>query len=498
MRVATSRPLWLFTLVVGGGTAALQLRLFNSTSRRSPQEQYRTDAQYKARFLVEEDFRQERQPLNSPNFQKDVTDWLPYLPKTFPIALPELACVYLTTVLPNLTSWNHVKLTNPAGRRGGHVEVYITLDGKVPNLPRENQLAVLGKNVDAKDRAACDTSVKGGCAVVLIFRLFHVRDGYEPFDLATYEDPTVVWGNVAPAKLFYGNQSAGWMELFPCGRPAMNFTTQMFAEEARRRLTSFRYNLPRHEALKNVNGNAFVLPVDDNQGLFSNADSNYMFAGSYYEAKPEGPVYLLGHITGRMPFTPTVDMAGGKPTLDSVADIDIENFYTINGALSWTGRNYSIITGPSKDIAEKCGLFQASRSLFLSTATPAYLQNEVPTGDLILPLPTYVAYVVRYMLASRNHTDAYIDAASDAKSVEWTRNACVAADEHIQGKEEHVHLTCYDPDWVAGKMKENVATIQYYLCDISAPESQRLTPFGRTLNKRRKDWIEGEVEGGKG
>ncbi|KAM3576943.1 hypothetical protein VYU27_001086 [Nannochloropsis oceanica] len=108
MRVATSRPLWLFTLVVGGGTAALQLRLFNSTSRRSPQEQYRTDAQYKARFLVEEDFRQERQPLNSPNFQKDVTDWLPYLPKcswqllatiqTFPIALPELACVYLTTV----------------------------------------------------------------------------------------------------------------------------------------------------------------------------------------------------------------------------------------------------------------------------------------------------------------------------------------------------------------------------------------------------------------
>lgn len=472
-------------------------------------------------------------------------------------------------LLPNLTSWNHVKLTstfpkdlryfsistydengmpsdtltdyevlpttgtNPYAFRDAHqtlpegeagtFEVYITLDGKVPNLPRENQLAVLGKNVDAKDRAACDTSVKGGCAVVLIFRLFHVRDGYEPFDLATYEDPTVVWGNVAPAKLFYGNQSAGWMELFPCGRPAMNFTTQMFAEEARRRLTSFRYNLPRHEALKNVNGNAFVLPVDDNQGLFSNADSNYMFAGSYYEAKPEGPVYLLGHITGRMPFTPTgglergprfvdvpadydiryfgistVDMAGGKPTLDSVADIDIENFYTINGALSWTGRNYSIITGPSKDIAEKCGLFQASRSLFLSTATPAYLQNEVPTGDLILPLPTYVAYVVRYMLASRNHTDAYIDAASDAKSVEWTRNACVAADEHIQGKEEHVHLTCYDPDWVAGKMKENVATIQYYLCDISAPESQRLTPFGRTLNKRRKDWIEGEVEGGKG
>lgn len=475
--------------------------------------------------------------------------------QTFPTTLPEWACLYQSTVLRNLTSTNHAKITAtfPKGLRyfsistydqhgmpvevltdheiipttggnpytfrdthqplpegeAGTFEVYITLDGKVPNLPA-NQMAVLGHNPDAKALAACDADPNGGCTAVIIFRLYHVADGYEPFHLATYEDPTVAWGNVAPAKQFYGNDSAGWMEMLPCDRPTQDLLTHSFAQMMIKELTPIRYDMPDNEAAKNVNGKAFFVPADDWEGLFANGDSTYLLATSYHEAKPEGPVYLLSHITGRMPYTPTgglergprfvdvpadydvryfgfstVDLAGGKPTLDGLGDVDIEAFYTQNGALPWTERNYSIITGPNKDIATKCGLFQASENMFLSTATPAYWQSKTPSGDPILPLPTFIAYVQRYMLASPNHTDSYLGSAADVKSANWVSKACVAADNQAaKGKKTDTHSTCYNPDWMAEKMKENLATIQYYLCDLDAPEGQRLKPFGRTFDKK--------------
>jgi hypothetical protein len=475
--------------------------------------------------------------------------------QTFPATLPEWACIYQVTVLRNLTSWNHAKVTgtfpkglryfsmatydqhgmpldgltdheliattgtNPYAYRDTHqplpegeagtFEVYITLDGKVPNLPA-NQMAVLGQNPDAEALAACDTSPNGGCVSVIIFRLYHVGDGFEPFDLSTYEDPTVAWGNVPPAKQLYGNDSAGWKEMPLCDRSTQDLMTHGFAQRTIKMLTPIRYELPDHEAAKNVNGKAFFVPADDREGQFGNANSTYLLAGSYYEAKPEGPVYLLGHITGRMPYTPTgglmrgpryvdvpadydvryfgfstVDLAGGKPTLDSVEDVDMEAFYTQNGAFPWTERNYSIITGPNKDIATECGLFQASESLFLSTTTSAYWQNKIPSGDPILPLPTYIAYVQRYMLASPNHTDSYLGSAANVKSADWVSKTCVALDnEAAKGKKTDTHSTCYNPEWVADKMKENVATIQYYLCDVDAPKGQRLQPFGRTFDKK--------------
>ena len=396
----------------------------------------------------------------------------------------------------------------------GTFEVYITLDGKVPNLPG-NQLSVLGKNPDAKARAACDNNPHGGCTAVIIFRLYHVGDGYEPFDLSTYEDPTVAWGNVAPAKQFYGNDSAGWEEMPPCDRPTQDMLTHGFASTMIKELTPLRYDMPDNEAGKNVNGQGFFVPADDWEGLFANGDSTYVLATSSYEVQQDGPVYLLSHIKGRMPYTPTgglargprfvdvpadydvryfgfstVDLAGGKPTLDGVEDWEIEAFYTQDGALPWPERNYSIITGPTQDIATKCGLFQASESLFMSTTTPAYWQKELkagdlPSGDPILPLPTFLAYVQRFMLASPKHTDSFIGSAPDVKSADFVSKECVRVDNKAaKGGKTDTHSTCYDPTWVADKMKENVATIQYYLCDTNAPEGQRLQPFGRPFDKK--------------
>ena len=45
------------------------------------------------------------------------------------------------------------------------------------------------------------------------------------------------------------------------------------------------------------------------------------------------------------------------------------------------------------------------------------------------------------------------------------------------------HSTCYDPEWVAKQLGDNAPKIQYYLCDVTAPEGQRLRPWGRSFNR---------------
>jgi hypothetical protein len=108
-------------------------------------------------------------------------------------------------VNPYAYSDTHVQLDDDA--ETGTYEGYITLDGKVPGLGSKNQLAVLPKP-NATTLAACDKPDEA-CSAILIFRVYHVDDGYEPFDLTTYEDPKVAWGNVDPLREFLGNDKDG-------------------------------------------------------------------------------------------------------------------------------------------------------------------------------------------------------------------------------------------------------------------------------------------------
>ena len=140
------------------------------------------------------------------------------------------------------------------------------------------------------------------------------------------------------------------------------------------------------------------LDPDDWEGLFANGDSTYLVATSFFEASPEGPVFLLANISGRMPYTPTglekgpryvdtpkawdvryfgfstIDLWGGKPTLDAVTDSEIEAFYT-KGNATWADRQFSIISAPNATLAEFCGLYDPAKSLFMSTATPDYYKG---------------------------------------------------------------------------------------------------------------------------
>lgn len=98
---------------------------------------------------------------------------------------------------------------------------------------------------------------------------------------------------------------------------------------------------------------------------------------------------------------------GGKPTLDAVIDSEIEEFYT-KGCVdcgswdheryygahtpllpfltptphppkhsnkTWEARNFSIITGPTAELAQACGLLDPEESLFMSTTTPDYYKG---------------------------------------------------------------------------------------------------------------------------
>jgi len=48
------------------------------------------------------------------------------------------------------------------------------------------------------------------------------------------------------------------------------------------------------------------LQTDDEVGFYPNGNSTtYLIATSEFEASPDGPIYLLSKITGRMPLTPT-------------------------------------------------------------------------------------------------------------------------------------------------------------------------------------------------
>jgi hypothetical protein len=293
-----------------------------------------------------------------------------------------------------------------------------------------------------------------------------------------------------------------------CDRPTQDKLSQAFTQVFRRQLSNIRFDLPNNEAIKNVN-NGFIVPIDDWGGIFGNNDTIYLFATSYYEAPAEGP-YLLSEIRGRMPYTPTgglkrgprfvdvpaqydlryfgfstVDLSGGKPTIDGLRDSEIENFYTQNGQLPWEDRRFTIVTGPNKDVAEKCGLYKPQEKLFLSTTTPDYYKGPNPEGDPILPLPTYLAYVERFMLSSPKHIDTYTGILNGKSSV-WTSKRCVELDEP-EGKKKDSHPTCYDPDWVSEQMAPNAPEITFFLCNPSAPEESRLTPFGRTFNKEDQE-----------
>lgn len=102
-------------------------------------------------------------------------------------------------------------------------------------------------------------------------------------------------------------------------------------------------------------------------------------------------------------------------------------------------------------------------------------------GDPILPLPTAVAYLQRFMLASPHHKEAF--QGSTGKSAAAAGDACMAADTPKGKTKAPFHPTCYDPDWVRKTMEQNAPDIQFFLCDITKPEAQRLTPWGRTFKK---------------
>jgi hypothetical protein len=299
--------------------------------------------------------------------------------------------------------------------------------------------------------------------------------------METYADPNVAWGNVPPPREFFGNDKDGWVETPNCDRNTQDMLTHSYSQMLRRELTKIKYDLPNNNAVKNVN-NGFVVPSDDWEGLFANNDSVYLTATSYYEAPADGP-YLLSEITGRMPLTPTgglkrgprfvdvagdydvryfgfstVDLAGGKPTMDGVADTEIENFYTKNGQVAWEDRRFSIVTGPTKELAQQCGLYKPEEKLFLSTTTPDYYKDEKSEGDPILPLPTFLAYVERFMLASPDRKEAYTGV--NGKSPGYVSKKCVELDEPAKKKEDF-HPTCYDSDWVTDQLKDNVCIFVY-------------------------------------
>lgn len=46
-----------------------------------------------------------------------------------------------------------------------------------------------------------------------------------------------------------------------------------------------------------------------------------------------------------------------------------------NSNKTWEARNFSIITGPTADLAQACGLLNPEESLFMSTATPEYYKG---------------------------------------------------------------------------------------------------------------------------
>lgn len=117
---------------------------------------------------------------------------------------------------------------------------------------------------------------------------------------------------------------------------------------------------------------------------------------------------------------------------------------------------------------------------------PIHRQHNTPTdpkgeGDPILPLPTSLAYLQRFALASPNSKEAF--QGTQGRSAHITGKDCMAADTPKGQAKATYHPTCYDPEWVAARMGENAPAIQYYLCDMSKPEGQRLVPWGRTFTK---------------
>lgn len=183
---------------------------------------------------------------------------------------------------------------------------------------------------------------------------------------------------------------------------------------------------------------------------------------------------------------------------------------------TWEDRQFSIVTAPTQELAISCGLFNPEESLFMSTATPDYFKgaldecmmrvcvhmlefkgwrNAHPTppdhtphhadpkgeGDPILPLPTALGYLQRFMLASPGSKEEFKGA--KGKAAVAASKACQAADAPKGQAKGKYSPTCYDPTWVRDAMKENAPSISYFLCDITKPEGQRLTPWGRPFKK---------------
>lgn len=102
-------------------------------------------------------------------------------------------------------------------------------------------------------------------------------------------------------------------------------------------------------------------------------------------------------------------------------------------------------------------------------------------GDPILPLPTALAYLQRFALASPNSKEAF--QGTQGRSAHITGKDCLAADTPKGQAKAPFHPTCYDPESVAARMGENAPGIQYFLCDMAKPAGERLVPWGRTFTK---------------
>lgn len=48
-----------------------------------------------------------------------------------------------------------------------------------------------------------------GCMAVMLFRLYHENDGFDPFNTSTYANPMDAWGGIHPPQVLLGNHTQG-------------------------------------------------------------------------------------------------------------------------------------------------------------------------------------------------------------------------------------------------------------------------------------------------
>lgn len=82
--------------------------------------------------------------------------------------------------------------------------------------------------------------------------------------------------------------------------------------------------------------------TDDWEGLFANGDSTYLVANSIFEADPNGPVYIMSKITGRMPLVPT-GLEKGPRYVDTPDAYDVRycessrSLWVVLDGMGWDG-----------------------------------------------------------------------------------------------------------------------------------------------------------------